>query len=222
MINIQLFEAKFEILSEILKISPKKPDYKIITMVGEQLRAGKIIVFPTDTVYGLGCDPFNINSIQKIYSIKKRQLNMGLPVLINSIESIKHFAVINPISEKIIDKFWPGQLTIILEKHDKVPKLLTGDKDTIAIRYPDNSITISLIKELKVGGIVGTSANISGEKSPTNVKQAISQLGNRVDYYIDGGESEKKVPSTIIDLTNNKLKLIRKGPIPFNLIKSVL
>jgi len=179
-------------------------------------------VYPTDTVYGIGCDPFNIISVKRIYEIKKRNIKKGLPILVNSIESAENFAIITKLAKKLMEKFWPGQLTIVLPKKNNVPEIISGGIKTIAIRQPNSLITRLLANELDSGGIIGTSANLSGLPPPISVNEAINQLGEKVDYYIDGGITDKKVPSTIIDLTENKPKLLREGSIPFEEIKRFL
>ena len=206
----------------IIKLNEKKPDIKIIKELGKELKNGKIFVYPTDTVYGIGCDPFNIISVKRIYEIKKRNIKKGLPILVNSIESAENFAIITKLAKKLMEKFWPGQLTIVLPKKNNVPEIISGGIKTIAIRQPNSLITRLLANELDSGGIIGTSANLSGLPPPISVNEAINQLGEKVDYYIDGGITDKKVPSTIIDLTENKPKLLREGSIPFEEIKRFL
>jgi len=209
-------------LVKIIKINPEHLDIEKIKEIGKQLRSGKIVVFPTDTVYGIGCDAYNIEAIKKIYKIKNRKMNKGMPVLISSIDKLHNFVITNETADILIQKFWPGQLTIILPKVVKAPEILTGGSSSIAVRQPNNPITISIAKEVECGGIVGTSANLSGNKEPITIKEAINQLGDEVDIYIDGGTSHKKIPSTIIDLTSKPLKLIRKGPISFEDIKDTI
>ncbi|MBD3229811.1 MAG: threonylcarbamoyl-AMP synthase [Candidatus Lokiarchaeota archaeon] len=208
-------------LVRIINIDLKNRSEKI-KKIGTLLRNGKIIVFPTDTVYGIGCDPFNIHAIKKIYELKRREDKKGLPVLIGTINKLKNFAFSNKRAEVLIENFWPGSLTLILKKKNKVPKLLTGNKDSIAIRHPNNKITMAIAEEISSGGIVGTSANISGETPPIEIIEAIKFFGEKVDCYIDGGISSKKLPSTIVDMINFPPKLLRKGPISFSDIKKIL
>ena len=206
-------------MNTIIKINLKNPESDKIKKIGSYLKLGKILVFPTDTVYGIGCDPFNIESIKKIYKIKRRNTKKGLPVLIYSIKVIKKFVVMNDLAKNLIKEFWPGQLTLILNKNEKVPEILTGGKKTIAIRQPNNLITMLIAEQINYGGIIGTSANISGEKAPISIDEAMNQLGDTVDYYIDGGISDKKVPSTVLNLTIKPPKLLREGSILFEDIK---
>jgi len=209
-------------LYKIIKLNPQNPNLTEIKRIGKILRSGKIIVFPTDTVYGIGCDPYNIESINKIYEIKNRKKEKGLPVLVSNFNRLNNFALIDETAKILIRKFWPGQLTLILNKVEKIPKILTGGKNTIAVRQPNNLIANLISNELKCGGIIGSSANISGEKEPITINEAIDQFKNKIDYYIDSGVSEKKVPSTILDLTKKPPILIREGPISFESIKNII
>ncbi|MHA1271230.1 MAG: L-threonylcarbamoyladenylate synthase [Candidatus Helarchaeota archaeon] len=209
-------------MKKIFQINQTNPDINIIKKIGAYLRKGEIIVYPTDTVYGVGCDAYNIISIKKVYQIKERDLNKGFPILIGSIKFIKNFAQLNNIAKILIEKYWPGQLTIILNKKKKVPEIITGGQNTIAVRLPKNQITTLLAKEVKCGGIIGTSANLSGKKEPTTISEALDQLGDKIDYFIDGGVSEKKIHSTIVDVTVSPLRLIREGSVLFESIKKVI
>lgn len=179
----------------------------------EILSSGGVIVYPTETLYGLGVNPFDENAIHKVFNIKKRPLNLPISVAVSNIEMITKVAELNNESMNICKRFLPGPFTLILKKKPIIPNLLTSNKETIGVRVPDQNFTLNLIQEF--GPITSTSANIHGYDLPTNIEIAKKQLGEYVNLYIDRGESKYKSPSTIIDVENRKI--LREGPIPISL-----
>ncbi len=169
---------------------------------------GGIIVFPTDTVYGIGCDPYNQNSIKKIYEIKSRKKVKSLPILAYSLDIVKKIVVIDEFTEKIIQKNWPGPLTLILELTDEKLKKSLNLQNKIAVRIPDSKCTLKLLEKCKL--IVGTSANISGNSSHTNPDECIKNIKN-YDLFLNGGTIRSKGESTIIEVENKTIKIIREG-----------
>ncbi len=181
--------------------------------MAEKIRDGEIVVFPTDTVYGIGVNGLDEEAINKLYEIKNRPKDKPICLLVSSIEMAKEIA--KDISDKelsIIEKFFPGPLTIILNKKEIVPDILTAGKNTVGIRMPDNEIAIKLIKQAGVP-IATTSANITGKPSGTNIKQIKKDFEGKVENYIDGGESKIGVPSTIVQVVNGQVKILREGVI---------
>ena len=172
------------------------------------IKKGGIAIFPTDTVYGIGCNPYNINAVKKIYEIKSREKIKSLPVLAYSLDIVKEITCIDSFTEKIIKKYWPGPLTLILKLTDKkLKKSLKLDKK-IAVRIPDSKCTLELLE--KCGLLVGTSANISGNSSYTNPNECIKNIKN-YDIFLNGGTITSKGESTIIEIENEKIKMIREG-----------
>lgn len=172
----------------------------------------KLAIFPTETVYGLGAHVFNEKAIEKIYALKKRPKDKGLIVHISRIEDVEKVAIDIPDEFYILaEKFFPGPLTIVLKKNNKVPSNISMDS-TIALRMPNCDSTLKLIDYVK-DPIVGTSANISNEKSPVRVEDVMKDFFNKVDVILDGGECKVKIPSTIISLVEEKPKMIRIGSI---------
>ena len=172
------------------------------------IKNGGIVIFPTDTVYGMGCNPYNANAVEKIYEIKSREKIKSLPVLAYSLDTVKKIACIDTFTEKIIKKYWPGPLTLILELTDeKLKKSLKLD-NKIAIRIPNSKCTLKLLK--KCGLLVGTSANISGNPSSTDPKECLKNIIN-YDVFLNGGTITSKGESTIIEIENEQIKIIRKG-----------
>jgi len=181
---------------------------KGIEKTWQVIKKGGIAIFPTDTVYGIGCNPYNINAVKKIYEIKSREKIKSLPVLAYSLDIVKEITCIDSFTEKIIKKYWPGPLTIILKLTDKkLKKSLKLDKK-IAVRIPDSKCTLKLLE--KCGLLVGTSANISGNSSYTNPNECIKNIKN-YDIFLNGGTITSKGESTIIEIENEKIKMIREG-----------
>ncbi|MFB5623537.1 MAG: L-threonylcarbamoyladenylate synthase [Nitrosopumilus sp.] len=183
-------------------------DKEGIRTASQIINKGGIVVFPTDTVYGIGCDPYNKTSVEKIYKIKSRDITKSLPVLTYSKETAKKIVQFNTITEKIVDKFWPGPLTIILKVTDEKIKESLNLKDKIAIRVPNQKCTLELLQ--KCNFLVGTSANVSGNSSHTNPKDCLDSLEG-YDVFVDGGIISGKGESTIIEIENSKIKIIREG-----------
>ena len=195
---------------EIIKQSEISENTILLKQIVEKVKNGGIIIYPTDTIYGIGCDPFNISAVRKIFFIKERSESKGLPILSDSLESVKKIAEVPDIANQYIQRYWPGKLTIIFKSKDLISKEVTGTLDTIAIRIPGNKFTLKLINECG-GYLIGTSANKSNEEVPKTVEEIQDQIFSDIDYIIDGGSVKEILPSTILDLTTNVPKVIRKG-----------
>ena len=179
-----------------------------IKKTSQIIEKGGIVVFPTDTVYGIGCNPYNENSVRKIYEIKSRTELKSLPVLAYSLDVVKEIALIDEFTEKIIEKYWPGPLTLILELTDQKLKKSLNLGNKIAVRIPDSKCTLKLLEKCRL--LVGTSANISGNSSYTNPDECIKNIKN-YDMFLNGGTITSKGESTIIEIENKEIKIIREG-----------
>jgi L-threonylcarbamoyladenylate synthase len=179
-----------------------------IERTSQIIEKGGIVVFPTDTVYGIGCNPYNPNSVKKIYEIKSRTEIKSLPVLAYSLEIVKEITLIDKFTEKIIKKYWPGPLTLILTLTDQKLKKSLKLQNKIAVRIPDSKCTLKLLEKCKL--LVGTSANISGNSSHTNPDECIKNIKN-YDVFLNGGTITSKGESTIIEIENEEIKIIREG-----------
>ncbi len=178
------------------------------------LNKGGIVAYPTDTVYGLGADPLNAQSVERIYRIKRRPLNLPLPLLLAEKSDLMKVAAIVPeIAWQLAERFFPGGLTLVLKKSPWVPGSVTAGGDTIAVRIPDHPIPIALIRGLGIP-IVGTSANLSGRPSPVTAEEVRQQLGEKVDLIINGGRCPGGTESTVLDISGKVPVLIREGAIP--------
>jgi L-threonylcarbamoyladenylate synthase len=184
------------------------------------VKKGGLIIYPTDTVYGLGCDPYNLQAVKKVFEVKGRK-NKPLPVLISSMKKALDLAYFTSEALKIVKKYWPGPLTIVLKRRENAPSFLGGDPSLIGLRIPKHPVALKLIR-LCGGSLIGTSANLTGKKPPTTVDEAIKQIGDKVDLIIDGGETAIGLGSTVLDLSTETPKILREGPITKEEISSLL
>jgi L-threonylcarbamoyladenylate synthase len=179
----------------------------------EILKGGGIVVFPTDTVYGLGGDVFNIAAIERIYRVKQRSRNLPLPVLLADSTQLADVVTSVPeIARYLIRRFWPGGLTLVLPKKDTLPDIITAGSNKIAVRIPDHVVPLTLIRGLGVP-IIGTSANISDKPSPVTAEEVEQQLGSQVDLIIDMGRCPGGLESTVVDVTGEIPVILRRGVI---------
>ena len=195
---------------------------KAINHAGEIIKRGGLVAFPTETVYGLGGDALNPESSRKIYAAKGRPSDNPLIVHIADTEDLK--LITEDVSEtavKLAKAFWPGPLTMIMNKSDKVPLETTGGLGTVAIRMPNNKIALELIKA-SGGYIAAPSANTSGRPSPTVARYCVEDLSGKIDMIIDGGQVGIGLESTIVDLTSDVPMILRPGYITADMIEKVI
>ena len=193
-------------------------DEQGINQVLESYKKGKIIGFPTDTVYGIGCDPFNKNSISKIFDLKNRSDEKKFPILGYSKEDFEKIVQFNSKADKISKRFWPGQVTMLLPIRKEINDRIENN-GKLAVRVPNNECLLSILKQCKL--IVGTSANISGEESIIDSHDYIMKLPE-IDVLVDGGKINSSGESTIIDFVDDGLKIIREGMVSKMEIEKVL
>ncbi len=177
------------------------------------LRQGGLVAYPTDTVYGLGACVILPQAVERVYKVKERPRNMPLPLLLADISQITKVAEpVPPIAWLLIHRFLPGALTLVLHKSNSVPDIITAGDTTIAVRIPAHPVPIALVEGLGTP-IVGTSANLSGRPSPLTADEVYSQLGNKIDLIIDGGQCLGGKESTIVDVTGQIPIVLREGAI---------
>jgi len=189
-----------------------------IQIAAKAINDGAIAIFPTDTVYGLGCNPYNHDAVLSLYEIKKREKTKSFPVIGYSKKELEKIAEFNPLEEKIAKKFWPGPITLILKVKDKKIQKSLDIEGKIAVRVPNNQCVLALLKECKL--LVCTSANISGT-SPFNDPKECDKNLSGYDLLIDGGIISSQGESTIIEIENNDVKILRKGSISEEMIKEL-
>ena len=179
----------------------------------ETINKGGLVIFPTETVYGIGANAYNEEAVRKIYEVKMRPDEKPLSIMVLSIDEISKYAIIsNEIEEKIIKKYMPGPITIVLKKKPGVFDYISSGKDTIGIRIPDNEIILKILKEAKLP-IVAPSANISGKPSGIILSEILKDFDGKVDICIDGGKAKLSEPSTIVKVVDNKPVILRQGRI---------
>jgi len=194
---------------QIIKLDPNKPDKGVIQKARAMIAAGKLVIFPTDTVYGLATDPYNEEAVMRLIEAKRRDEAKGFPILVANLELAKKLVKFSAKALSIASKYWPGALTLVLPLKKAMPSIVTGDRQTLGIRVPDHPIA----RQLAEIPIIGTSANISGRDSPVSVEDAINQLGDLVDLVLDSGPSKEGIASTIMDLSTKNPRIIREGTI---------
>ena len=189
-----------------------------ISQIVKSYKNGKIIAFPTDTVYGIGCDPFNKDSITRIYELKKRNGEKRFPILGLSKIELEKIVEFNSDAEKISSIFWPGQVTLLLPIRKEIDDKIENN-GKLAVRVPDNLCILEILNQCKL--IIGTSANISGEKSILDSNELEKKLPE-VDILVNGGKIISSGESTIIDFIDSKLKIIREGSVSKDEIMNAL
>jgi L-threonylcarbamoyladenylate synthase len=184
----------------------------------EILRAGGLVAFPTDTVYGLGCLAFNQTAIESIYIAKDRPLEKAIPILIADVDDLDKVADSVPaLARHLASRFWPGPLTLILPKRADRPAAVSATA-TVGVRAPNHEVARALLRA--AGPMAVTSANLSGRESPCTVSEVIRQLTGRIPIVLDGGETRGGVASTVADVTGAEPVILRAGPVTLAQIKS--
>ncbi|HYA96604.1 MAG TPA: L-threonylcarbamoyladenylate synthase [Methylomirabilota bacterium] len=208
--------------AERLCINPQSPDEEVLRYAAQFLTRGCVIGIPTDTLYGLGADPFNLAAVEEIYRVKGRPETRALPLLVNSVEQALLLARdAPPTFLKLAQEFWPGALTLAVTASHRLPLKVTANTGRIAVRWPRSAVVDRLIAEFE-GPITGTSANISGFPACSSAEQVIKQLGDRLPLVLDAGETGASLPSTIVELQDDSWRIIREGAIPEAQIRRAL
>lgn len=209
-------------MTEILKINPQNIDPAKIKRAARVIKGGGLVAFPTETVYGLGADAFNPQAVAKIFEAKKRPLDDPLIVHISKRGDLFKLTQEPPAPAlKLIDKFWPGPLTLVLKRSEIIPDIVTAGLDTVAIRMPTNEIALNLIRESETP-IAAPSANLFSRTSPTTSQHVQDDLDGRIDLIIDGGKTMIGIESTVLDLTQKSPSVLRPGGISIEDLKGVI
>lgn len=206
----------------VKKLLETNIDMDVIRQAGQILQAGGLVAFPTETVYGLGANALLAEASQKIYAAKGRPSDNPLIVHVCEFDDIKNIVLDIPrAASRLADAFWPGPLTMIFRKNDRVPMETTGGMDTVAVRMPASQIALALIRE-GGGYIAAPSANISGRPSPTLAEHVYEDMNGKIPLIIDGGSVDIGIESTIIDLTETIPVVLRPGYITLEMLKEVV
>ena len=199
-----------------------KKDTEAIRQAAEIIRSGGIGAFPTETVYGLGANAFNPLAVARIFEVKKRPYFDPLIVHISSPSDLEKLVTEIPINaKKLMDRFWPGPLTVVLLKREEIPDIVTAGLPTVGLRMPKHKMALSLI-ELTGCPIAAPSANLFGYLSPTTVEAVREQLNDRIDFLLDGGPCEVGVESTIVSFIERRPRLLRPGGVGLEEIESII
>jgi L-threonylcarbamoyladenylate synthase len=201
--------------TKIIKIDPANPEKEKIEEVVNVLKEGGIVVYPTDTCYGLGVDATNKNAIKKLRKLKQRPIREPISIIVSSLNMIKKYGKITENVRFLVKKFMPGPLTIIIKKKKTVLDIL--NQKEVSFRIPANPIALALVRKLKKP-ITAPSANPRGLQPAYSFRKVLEYFNGKVDVIIDSGTLPKTKPSTIIDMKENYPKLIRKGPIKLSKI----
>ncbi|MDD7478759.1 MAG: L-threonylcarbamoyladenylate synthase [Methanomassiliicoccales archaeon] len=194
---------------------------KNIGIAAEAIKDGKLVVYPTETVYGIAADIFNQKAIKDLYLAKNRPFDMPLSVAVADKEMVQNIAVMTKKVEKLIDAFLPGPLTIITKKDSSVSDIITSMSQKVGIRIPDNKVALELIRQAE-RPIIATSANLHSHPDAVNVQDAVRDFGETVPYYLDSGACTLGKPSTIVWIMDDEVEIIRQGAITKQQIEDVL
>lgn len=181
-----------------------------LALAADVVKKGGLVCFPTDTVYGLGCDPRNSSAVERLMGAKGGRTK-AMPVLVKDLENAERLARLHDGAKKLARKFWPGPLTMVVPALETLPSILVPD-GTVGLRSPKHAVCLTLLG-LCFGALVGTSANMTGRRPAVSAEEAAENLGDRVDLVIDGGRAPLGLASTVVDLTKSKLNVLREGPI---------
>ena len=180
---------------------------------------GKLVAFPTETVYGLGIEFNNLQALENLMEAKNRDYSKAITLMVSKKEDIEKYAYVNDNAKKIINAFMPGMITLVFHKKESVNDLMTHGKKTIGIRIPDSSFVLELLE--KAGPMLVTSANLSNHPNTTTTKEVLEQLDGRIDLVVDGNTSSS-LASSVVDVSDEEIKILREGIITLKDIEEVL
>lgn len=195
------------------------PEKEMDEIVGA-LKAGELVVFPTDTLYGVGADPFSENSVKKVYMAKNRPFDMPLSIAVSNEKMMESVAVLNDNARRLIRKFLPGPLTVMLTKKPSIPDMLTSGSNQVGIRIPDHPFALRLID--RFGPITATSANLHSHPDPVDARIPQKDMKDHIKICVDCGKTKHAVPSTIVDVSEGAVDIVRKGVISQEEIENAL
>jgi L-threonylcarbamoyladenylate synthase len=205
-----------------LLLDPTRDDPSVLVRAAGVLRAGGIIAYPTETTYGLGCDPWQTGAVARVMQAKGRRVGHPLPLLVGRLEHLMSVVrdFVEPFTE-LAERFWPGPLTLVLPAREGLAGPVTAGTGTVAVRWT-SSILARRVLEAFGGALVGTSANRTGESPAVDATGVLEALGDRLDLVLDGGPAPGGLPSTVLDLTVRPPRLVREGAVPGSRLRRYL
>ncbi len=193
-----------------------------LKIVAEEIKQGKLAAFPTDTVYGVGCRAFDAAAVERLYEVKQRRHDKPIPILVAGPDQLDLLArEVTPLARRLIERFWPGALTLILKRRPELPDVICAGGDTIAVRMPGHVLTLALIQEVGEP-LATTSANRSGMQSPLDAEHVSLYLSGRIDLILDGGPCPGGIDSTVVDATGETAIVLRETAISAKAIREAL
>lgn len=208
--------------TEVIRLDPGRPDVAAIRRAAEVIRAGGLVAFPTETVYGLGADGLSASAVGRIFAAKGRPQDNPLILHVATPEDAHRVVLgVPPLAQGLMERFWPGPLTLVLPKRPEVPDEVSAGLATVGVRMPDNTIALTLIAESGVP-IAAPSANVSGRPSPTSADHVIADLAGKIEMVLDGGPTTVGVESTVLDMTSSPPRVLRPGGVTVEELEQVL
>jgi L-threonylcarbamoyladenylate synthase len=209
-------------VTEVLHVDPTAPDPQVIALAAESLRSGGLVAFPTETVYGLGAHALDRRAVQRVFAAKERPANDPLIVHVASIDDIAPLVVEIPsVARTLADRFWPGPLTIVLRRSQRVPDEVTAGLETVAIRVPSHPVAQALLQCARLP-IAAPSAHRFSTPSPTRAAHVLADLSGRIDLIVDGGATSVGLESTVVDLADQPPTVLRPGAVDAATLRSVI
>jgi tRNA threonylcarbamoyl adenosine modification protein (Sua5/YciO/YrdC/YwlC family) len=196
---------------QVMKVDPEHPAEEVLLEAAEAVLRGGVIAFPTDTLYGLGCSLFDVSAVEMVARLKRRDLSLAVISLIPEPNQVYGLAMdVSESAERLMARFWPGPLSLIFRAAHIVPGRVQGAGGTVALRCPKDTLSQRLLE--RIGGpVVSSSANLSGQRPAETAEEVVRIFGNQLDLVIDGGPRHGGVPSTLVDVTGPRPRLLRRG-----------
>jgi len=204
----------------IVRVDPKNPDVKVLVRVAEIIKRGGLVAFPTETVYGLGTNALDEKAVRKLFEVKGRE-SKPISVIVPDFKTVEKIAKPNEKAKALIERFFPGPITVVMEKKPIVPDVVTAGLNKVGIRMPNHPIALK-IAELCGVPIATPSANISGKPSPTKAQHVIEDFMGKIDAIVDGGETGFGIESTVVDTTTEPARVLRIGAVSIEDIEDVV
>lgn len=209
-------------MTQVIELDPERPKQEPIEIAASIIRNGGLVAFPTETVYGLGADAMNENAVEKIFKAKRRPADNPVIAHVCSREMLDFVARgVNKTAERLIEEFWPGPLTLVLERKPEVARSVSAGLPTVAVRMPRNAIALDLIRVARTP-VAAPSANRSGKPSPTTATHVLDDLDGRIDMILDGGTTNIGIESTVLDVTSDRPVILRPGTVTREMLIEVI